>query len=148
MSGVLERFNFYDYEKMDEQKNKSKEIQLRKCPICGNEVKLMCYEDDGSGVPLCVNYEEELDELNVAYGCIHCYGCDVDFCKTATLRELIEWWNDRNPIDVSDLIESMETLKAFYKKRYDEELNPYDKGSYEAYDDTINWIEEWSVGIE
>ena len=113
MSGILERFNFYDYEKMDESKNKSTKIKLAKCPICGKEVRLMCYEDDGSGIPLCVNYEEELDELNVAYGYIHCYNCDADFCKTATLKELIEWWNDRVPINnvISDLKQFEEDYK-------------------------------------
>ena len=157
MSGILEKFNFYEMDEVLEQianeykeisEKKSIEIHLRRCPICGKEVRLMCYEDDGSGILLCVNYEEELDELNIAYGYIHCHNCDAVFCKTATLRELIEWWNDRVPIDVSDLIETMVELKAFYKNRYDEELDSYDRASYEAYDDVINWIEEWSVGIE
>lgn len=125
MSGILEKFNFYDYEKKDElleqvvkrykkpPEKKSTKIKLAKCPICGKKVRLMCYEDDGSGIPLCVNYEEELDELNVAHGYIHCCNCDADFCKAATLIELIEWWNDR--VLVNNVISNLKQFEEDYK---------------------------------
>lgn len=72
-------------------------VYLRSCPICGEKVNLCFYDDDA--MRTYINYEDELSEFEDVYGFIHCHGCDADFCKTATLRELIEWWNDRIPIN-------------------------------------------------
>lgn len=89
---------------MGKLKKKSKMIQLEKCPICGEEVKLMYFDNDSILVQL--NYEEELDIIEESedeygfkynqHGFIQCDNCDADFCKTIeSLRELIEWWNTR-----------------------------------------------------
>lgn len=93
---------------------KSKEIKLARCPICGKPVRLVCYEDDGSGILLHLTYKEELNELNYAYGYIHCYGCDADFSKaTDSPRELIDWWNTRIPME--EVLKDMRQLEEDYR---------------------------------
>lgn len=70
------------------------DIELKPCPFCGGEAKLMSAGDDGN--PYCVEIIDETDEGYVKHTYIHCYGCDMDFYSdTNTPKEMIDWWDRR-----------------------------------------------------
>lgn len=66
---------------------------LKLCPFCGKEVRLMYCEEDGT--TSCVDGdEEEMESQTPAF--IHCYGCDMDyFPADDNPVKVMELWNER-----------------------------------------------------
>lgn len=65
--------------------------QIKKCPFCGEDARLVAIDDDGE--IMCINCEEELETTH-AY--IHCYGCDMDYMpNTDRAKDVITEWNRR-----------------------------------------------------
>lgn len=125
-------------EYLNKPEENSKEVQLTKCPVCGSvDIKIKKERRGMGGAELYARAECNKCGLSTK---------EVLIWNESDIEEVYLLWNTRVPIDVSELTESINELKKFYKNRYNDRLDPYDKGSYEAYDDAIDTIEEWAVG--
>ena len=105
--------------------------EIKKCPFCGGEVKLMAI----AGEPFPPTYEVELDKItsdsdDICY--IHCPTCGVNWHKEVRIEsfplDTIKAWNTRKPLErviekleneVKDLHEDCNYIDAY---KYEEAI--------------------------
>ena len=87
--------------------------EIKKCPFCGGEVKLMAI----AGEPFPPTYEVELDKItsdsdDICY--IHCPTCGVNWHKEVRIEsfplDTIKAWNNRKPLE--RVVERLEKEKS------------------------------------
>ena len=104
------------------------EIKLKRCPFCGGEVRIMSYSGN-VGSPICINYEDELEEK---LSFVHCYNCDMDcFTHGETARDVLKSWNTRKPMQ--EIVERLEESKQGAK-------DSKDLSKYSAYEQAIGIV--------
>lgn len=83
--------------------------ELKRCPICNEEVKLMFLN--------CETFEDSVwdESIGNVPTWFKCYGCDSEFFHDEpidTPEKQIEWWNNRKPLE--RITERLEEEKKFY----------------------------------
>ena len=112
--------------------------EIKKCPFCGGEVKLMAI----AGEPFPPTYEVELDKItsdsdDICY--IHCPTCGVNWHKEVRIEsfplDTIKAWNTRKPLE--RVIERLEEQAEECKKYWDEFDDEDAFGGMNAYMNSI-----------
>ena len=117
--------------------------EIKKCPFCGGEVKLMAI----AGEPFPPTYEVELDKItsdsdDICY--IHCPTCGVNWHKEVRIEsfplDTIKAWNTRKPLE--RVIERLEEQEEECKKYWDEFDDEDAFGGMNAYMNSIAIIKQ------
>lgn len=117
--------------------------EIKKCPFCGGEVKLMAI----AGEPFPPTYEVELDKItsdsdDICY--IHCPTCGVNWHKEVRIEsfplDTIKAWNTRKPLE--RVIDRLEEQEEECKKYWDEFDDEDAFGGMNAYMNSIAIIKQ------
>lgn len=71
-------------------------IELKRCPICNEEVKLMFLNCETCEA---IVWDESVGNVETWF---RCYGCDSDFYHYEPIdipEKQIKWWNTRKPLE-------------------------------------------------